>query len=309
MLESDSYDNVENYGTTLQVVNENLNMLDETGATGITIHMGYDPWIINLPNTINEENTITSEIKANGKALMLADASAEYYRHHRENWDQFKSDWVTRVTTLAKLYHPAYYTVIKEPPWYIPMIAGISRNTSSPPDQQIEQTSQWISLLKSLITAVKAVSPSTKVGIAVSGDLYNGSPSGKIDSAILQGAIQLKQLDYIGFDIYTATAFENTTQFLKSNGSGGKQIWIAEAWSSTTAKTGDSTARSNLDVSWARFLINYAQYIGATGVVPFYTDFFASYSPHPDSTQGLLSFYNERTPIFYEFQKLLAASK
>jgi hypothetical protein len=305
-LLSDSYDNVENNGTTMSVVNENLKMIEQTGATGVTIHMGFDPWLIGLPNIITENKTVTKEISDSNKTLMLADASAEYYRHHKQPWDQFETEWINRVTTLAKLFHPAYYTVIKEPPWYVPMIAGLTRDTSSAADKIVSQPTQWISLLSKLIAAVKSVSPNTKVGIAVSGDMYNGTISGKVDSEIMQSAIRLKGLDYIGFDIYTATAFENTAQFLHTYGNGGKSVWITEAWDSTTKNLTNNQLNSETNLKWAQFLIDYARYIRATGVVPFYTNNFASYNPRPSGTQNLLNYYDQRTPLFYEFQKLIS---
>ncbi len=308
-LLSASYDNIENNGTTLPVVNEDLNMLEATGASGITIHMGYDPWIINLPNIVSEDTTVCNEIRGDNKTLMLADASAEYYRHHKLPWNLFKTVWIKRVTTLARLCRPAYYTVIKEPPWYVPMIAGLQRNASNPADKLVSDPSQWISLLSQLISAVKSVSPNTKVGIAVSGDLYNGSIGGKVDSQILQSAIHLKGLNYIGFDIYTPTAFENTAEFLQKYGSGGKSIWIAEAWDATAPTSSINSVNTQTGVAWAQFLFKFARYIKAVGVVPFYSDNFASYKTPLSGTSNLLAFYNERTQLFYEFQKLISHQK
>ncbi|NNN21936.1 MAG: hypothetical protein HKL80_08055 [Acidimicrobiales bacterium] len=302
-----SYDNIEAQGVNTSVLNENLNMLEALGGTGITIHMGYDPWLINIPNARSQDQEIASSLKSNSQSLMLADASAENYRHNKLSWSDFKTAWINRVTTLAEMFHPAYYTVIKEPPWYIPMIAGVNSNGSGATDAQLEDPNQWASLLQSLITAVKSVSPSTKVGIAVSGDLYDGKPSGTLDTALLKLAVKMSNLDYIGFDLYTSTAFSNTVQFLHSNGANGKEIWIAETWSTTTPNYAFSQTRSSLDVAWAKFLFHYAHYIGATGIVPFYTDVFSSYSQPPNSASGLLSYFNSRTPVFNEFQSLTSS--
>ncbi len=306
-FETASYDNIEEQGVTASVLNENLNMLESLGGTGITIHMGYDPWLINIPNAKSQDQEIASSLQSNNQTLMLADASAEYYRHNKLSWSDFETAWINRVKTLAAIFHPAYYTVIKEPPWYIPMVAGVNRDGTGTTDAQLEDPTQWSSLLQSLIAAVKSVSPSTKVGIAVSGDLYDGKPSGALDTALLKLAVKMNNLDYIGFDLYTSTAFSNTVQFLHSNGANGKEIWIAETWSATTPNYAFSQTRSSLDVAWAKFLFQYAHYIGATGIVPFYTDAFSSYSEPPTSTSGLLSYFNSRTPVFNEFQSLISS--
>ena len=277
-------------------------MLEQTGAQGITIDMGYDPWLSNNSSAIAKDTAIVNSIRKSGRLVVIKDASAEYYRHHPLPWNQFATAWVARVRTIAATFHPDYYTVIKEPPWYAPMIAGLSRNTSSSADRQVLSVANWTGLLGRLIEAVKSVSPHTKVGIAVDGNLYDTSSVGdRFDLQLMKAAVKVTGLDFIGFDLYTANAFSDTERFLNEVGSGGKSIWINEAWS-TTAKT-TSAIQQQIDPQWARVLIEFAHHIHASGVSPFFTNYFASYNQHPDTTSGLMSFYKGRTSVFQAFHQ------
>ncbi len=300
-LGSDSYDNPGKPGNTLPVIEEELSMLEDTGAQGITIDMGYDPWLSGNPAVIAKDTAIVDLIRSSGHLVVLKDASAETYRHHPLPWAQFAAAWVARVRTIAAAFHPDYYTVIKEPPWYAPMIAGLSRTASSAADRQVLSVSTWISLLDRLISAVKSVSPNTKVGIAVDGNVYNtASPGDRLDLQLMTAATKVSGLDFLGFDIYTASAFSDTEQFLHRVGTGGKSVWINETWS-TTANT-DPSLQEQIDPQWANMLIDFAHHIGAAGVSPFFTDYFASYNATPDSAAGRLAFFKGRTPVFEVFR-------
>ncbi len=297
-----SYDNVSEPYNTTGVINNELSMLEATGAQAITIDLGYDPWLSNDSATIAKDTSIINSIRSSGHLVVIKDASAERYRHSQLPWSQFVSAWVQRVKTIAALFHPDYYTVIKEPPWYAPMIAGLSRsNINSPADQQVDNVNSWTSLLSQLITAVKSVSPSTKVGIAVDGNVYNHSIGDTLDMKLMQAAVNMPGLGFLGFDIYTANAFYDTQAFLKQFGTGGKAIWINEAWS-TTAPSSSPAIQAQLDPLWAQALLDFTKTIGAQGVSPFYTNFFASYQPPPTSSSALLSFYNGRTSVFDAFK-------
>jgi hypothetical protein len=296
-----SYDNVDESQNSTQVLNNELNMLSATKAKAITIDIGFDPWLSNNTQEINKITALVNEVKSSGHILVLKDASAEYYRHYQLPWNQFAAAWVKRVRTIAAIFHPAYYTVIKEPPWYAPMIAGLSRNSNSPADRQVLNPNNWINLLSQLISAVKSVSPQTKVGISADANLYNNSTGDKFDLAFFKQAIHLSGLDFLGFDIYTANAFSDTQQFLNQVGTGGKSIWINEAWSITTPSQ-VQPGQASLDASWAKVLLDFASFIHAQGVSPFFTNFFASYEPEPTTPTGLLTYYSGRTPVFYTFK-------
>ncbi len=304
-----SYDNPEVYpGNTEAVLQKELNMLESSKAQGITIDLGYDPWLSNNRAIIKLDTHFINEIRASGKMIFLKDASAERYRRFKLPWNQFETAWVQRVRDIAALYHPEYYTVVKEPGWYAPMIAGLTRNTSSPADRQVLSVDTWISLLKKLAAAVKQVSPNTEVGISIPGDsLYHGQVP--LYVPLMKAASQLPGIDYLGFDIYDANSFNDTLRFLDTVGSHGKAVWINEAWSTTSERGASDPNRSQLDVQWMKALYQFALYIHAQGVSPFFTDFFASYGARPASSSGLLSYYSKRTPVFYEFAKVIAENK
>ncbi len=304
-----SYDNPEAYpGNTEAVLQKELDMLESSGAQGITIDLGYDPWLSHNQTIINMDTHFIREIRASGKILFLKDASAERYRRFKLPWKQFEAAWVQRVKTIASLYHPEYYTVVKEPGWYAPMIAGLTRNVNSPADRQVLSVNTWVSLLKKLASAVKQVSPSTKVGISIPGDsLYHGKVP--LYVPLMKAASQLSDINYLGFDIYDANSFNDTLRFLDTVGSHGKAVWINEAWSTTSRNVASNPQRSQLDVQWMKALYQFALYIHAQGVSPFYTDIFASYGPRPASSSSLLSYYSKRTPVYYEFVKVVAENK
>ncbi len=299
-----SYDNITKPGNSPAAIDNELTMLEDTGAQAITIDLGFDPWLSNDTQTISEDTSIINKIRASGRLVVIKDASAERYRKYPLAWDQFAQAWIERVKTIASLYHPDYYTLIKEPPWYAPMIAGLSRtDPTSPADRQVENVSTWTNLLSQLISTVKSVSPQTKVGIAVDGNLYANSVGDRFDLGLMKAATTMPGLDFLGFDLYTANAFLDTEQFLSQNGTGGKAIWINEAWSTTGLTSGSPTIQAQIDPQWANVLIDFAHTIGAQGVSPFFTDFFASYNLPPTTSNALVSFYNGRTSVFDAFQE------
>ncbi len=301
-LNGASYDNIRFSGHSLRVVEKELAMEEDTGSEAITIDLGYDPWLSGDTSIIDDEDALIGSIRSSGRLVVLKDASAERYRNFPLPWDQFAAAWVQRVKAIAARYHPDYYTVIKEPPWYAPMVAGLSRTDySAPADKQLLDVSTWTSLLRQLITAVKSVSPTTKVGIAVDANLYRGQPGDVVDLKLMSAASRMEGVDFLGFDLYTASSFADTQRFLEDVGTGGKAVWINEAWS-TTAPTTSNPDQPEVDARWAGVLLDFAREIHAQGVSPFFTDYFASYSPAPTSESALLSFYQGRTPVFRAFQ-------
>ncbi len=309
MMTRVSYDNVAQPATTLAVLDAELSMLEQTGAQGITVDLGYDAWLSDDTETIAKDDAVVAAIRDSGRLVVLKDASAERYRHRRLPWDQFAAAWIDRARTMAARYHPDFYTVIKEPPWYAPMIAGLSRtDASSAADRQVLAVTTWTSLLARLVSAVKSVSPTTKVGIAVDGNVYGSTPADRLDLGLMQAAVSMPGLDFIGFDLYTANAFSDTQRFLAQVGRGDKAVWINEAWS-TTATQAANPAQEQVDPSWAKVLLAFARTIGAQGVSPFFTDRFASYEAPPADAAGLSAFYRGRTPVFGAFRGYEAACR
>ena len=292
---SASYTNVNNYNTT--ALDANLNMLYSTGAQAIRIDIGYAPWLQNSQARINEITSVVNNIKAKGDILVIADAASATYQTNPEPWTQFKADWITRVKTLAALYKPDYYIVIKEPGWYAPMVSDATTNS------QFQNASDWLALTQQLVDAVQSVSPNTKIGISVAASDMSAQTA--FYDALLTGAVKIPGISFIGFDIYSITAFTNTQQFLQQYGSGGKAVWIAEAWSGT-ANVAIDPSRSSLDTLWIQVLYYFALEIHAQLVSPFFTDLFSSYSTPPTNSQGLITYFQNRTSVFSEYQKIIA---
>ncbi len=303
VFQAASYDNILLSYNTPQVENASLNMLLSTGASCVRIDIGYDAWLKNNSAAQTELSSLVNQIRSAGKCLIIADAAAESYRKGGQlPWSQFVTAWLQRVQILASTFHPDYYIVIKEPGWYAPMISDISTNPL------VQNASEWVNLTESLASTVKSVSPNTKIGIAISADSLSTNPS--LYVPFLRGVEQNAAISFIGFDIYTVTGFQNTQSFLTQYGAGGKAIWIAECWSGDGTQIFDSS-RSNLDSSWILLVYYFGQMINASMIVPFYTNLFASYSltgSSPTQASQIISLYQQRTPVFYEFQSIIACA-
>jgi hypothetical protein len=292
-----SYGNLETSYNSMDVQTADLNMLVSTGAGCVRIDLGYAPWLTNNQTAINEATTLVQDVRAAGKCLVLADAASETYRNGGAlPWTQFKQAWIQRVSTLAALFHPDYYVVIKEPGWYIPFVSDALTN----PDFQ--NASDWANLTQSLASAVTSASPSTKVGVSVAADDLSSNPT--FYDAFLNSDAKLSDISFLGFDIYDPVGFSATTGYLTTYGNGGKSVWIAEAWSGGAAVAFDPS-RASLDKLWLEVLYYYAQNINASQVMLFYTDCLASYSltsTSPATPSEIVSLYSQREPVYSELQ-------
>ncbi len=301
LLSSASYGTLEEPWNSLAAVETELAMLKASGVQVVRIDLNYAPWLDQNASVIAEVGQIVTSIRADGLQLMIADSASESYWHHPMSWDAFSAAWVSRVSTLAALYHPDYYEVVKEPGWYYPMLQGF------PESPTVQSLPEWTSLTEQLIAAVRSVSPQTAIGVAVPASTLYGSTT-ELSFTYLAAAEKMAGLDFIGFDIYGVCDFEDTLRFLQQEGSGGKQVWVPEAWS-TSGSGVEDPSRASLDVQWAEVLYEFLATIDARGVALFYTDAMASYSTPPQTASGLVSFYQGRTPVFYEVQNLTSANR
>ncbi len=298
-----SYDNIMTSYNTVDVENADLGMLVSTNASYVRIDIGFDAWLQGKTTVQQEVSSLVGQIGSDGKTLIIADAAAESYRHGGQlPWVQFQDAWVQRVQTLASLYHPGYYIVVKEPGWYAPMISDATTNPA------VQDPNSWLNLTRVLADAVHAVSPNTQVGVAIAADSLS-SNSG-LYVPYLRGLANISGVSFMGFDIYTTSGFTNTQNFLNQYGNQGKQVWIAECWSGTGTVAFDST-RSTLDQKWIQLVYYFGEDIGAKMVIPFFTDIFASYSltsSSPTDPTQIVSLYSQRTPVFYSYGNVIAAN-
>ena len=292
LLQAASYGNPETPGDSLATMQADLAMLRASGAQVIRIDLNFQPWLEQNASLIAEMEAIVHQVRVDGLQLMIADSASETYWHHPLAWSSFANAAVEREGTLAALFHPDYYVVVKEPGWYYPMIAGY------PLDPTVESVTNWVDLTQQLISTVRAVSPSTQIGVAVAAaSLYSGGPSTSL--SYLESMRNMPGLDFLGFDIYGVCDMENTVRFLSQEGTGGKAIWVPEAWSSSGSGVYDPS-QSSVDVQWVEDFYEFLNYIGARGVGLFYTDVLAQFAP--PSASSWTSYYSERTPVFYGVQ-------
>ena len=298
VLTTASYGNVP--GNSIQVVTSDLNMLASTGIGSVRIDINYAPWLQLDQKTINEISSAIQGARNIGLKIIIADAASETYRSSGGiSWSQFQRLWIQRVRTIASLYNPDYYIVIKEPGWYVPMVSDSNSNPL------FRSPSSWINLTQNLADAVLGVSPNTKVGVSVAADSVGTNPS--LYVPYLRGIESLGVVSFVGFDIYTKSGFTTTRNFLTKIGSGGKSIWIAEAWSAASSTAGDPS-RANLDSSWIQMLYYFGEsQIHVSMIIPFYTNNLAQYS-----TSSLIqdpSFFISREPVYCAYQSIISSNK
>ncbi len=284
VLTDAGYDNIQTGG--FAAAQAQLAMLLETGASCIRIDIGYDAWLSNQQDIQADITSLIDQIRKAGKCLIIADAAAERYRKYPIPWTQFQQAWINRVQTLYALYKPDFYILVKEPGWYVPMVSDALTN----PDFQNIMT--WVTLVQSL----EAAASDSKDGVAIEG----GIPASRqpLFVSFLRSVAALPGTDFIGFDQYGAN--DQTLDIsLIGQVRTTKSVWIAEAWSTDHPSIVFDPDRASLDATWMRVEYDYAQYVHAANVIPFYDGAFASYSQPPD--------YTKRTPVFYTFQQLATA--
>lgn len=297
-----SYGNLETSYNTIAVQNANLNMLLSTNVRCIRIDIGYAPWLQKTQTAITEITSLVQSVREAGKCLIIADAASETYRKAGAlPWSQFEAAWAPRVSTLAALYHPDYYIVIKEPGWYVPFVSDATTNP------QFQNMSVWVNLTQDLTKAVQAASPSTVVGVAIAANSLVQA-NGAFYAQYLNQVQKISGISFIGFDIYGQGDQTATKNYISQNPP-SKPVWIPEAWS--TADGSPLNGDPNQDAQWMRSIYSFASSIHAAFLIPFYTNDFASYtlttSPPTDSAQ-IVSLYQQRTPVFLEFQSVIATA-
>lgn len=176
-----------------------LTMLVSTGAQCVRLDIGYAPWLVGSNSSqIQLVTGVVNSLRSQGKCLIVADAGSESYRNGGcLDWALFKVAWVQRVSTLAALYHPKFYIVIKEPGWYVPMVCDAATNPL------YQSVNDWLGLTQNLTSAVKKASPSTQVGVAVSAGYTADDPA--FYGQYLVQVQHVTGLSFVGFDIYTSS--------------------------------------------------------------------------------------------------------
>ena len=262
-------------------------MLKGLGVTQIRVDLGFDAWLSNDQATIQKDISFINFIKSQGLTLVIADASAEQYRHSPLPWTQYKEAWINRVQTIAQLFQPSYYLVIKEPGWYVPMVSDSRTNP------QYQSSSDWLNLTSWLATTVMAVSPQTKIGVSVAANSLTKQPT--FYDAFLTNLPSL--VSFIGFDTYGTSDNTAMQVFLNHYGNQGRAIWNAETWSAPTPNTNEQTDPYWLITQYEFDLSNHA-----SEMMPFYTNDFVSYSSS-NPTNFVAS-----TPIASEVEKIISVS-
>ena len=297
-----SYDNPSLAQNTLPVLEAQLAFVQSLGVGAVRMDIGYDAYATGQAAVIGNISSLVSSVKAAGQQLVIADASREAYRKNKVPWAQFQTDWVSRVSDLAARYTPAYYLVIKEPGWYAPMISDATTNPL------VQEPSSWVTLLSELSAAVKSASPSTKVGISVTGTSVDPSSANAVlYTQILQGAASLASNDILGFDIYGEGDFNGAQSWLSTNSAGGKLVWIPETWSDIN---GAAQNPPSIDSEYVEVAYDFAVLVGASLMSPFFTDSMCEYGlASLTGSASIISAYQTMTlPSYSTYKQLIGGT-
>jgi hypothetical protein len=276
----------------LDIKLKQLEVLEEAGVDVIRITPAYDIFLHQYEPKIAELDSLVSQIRTDGKELMIADGAAEEYWSNPMNWSAFSEAFIQRVGDLAARYQPEYYVVVKEPFWYLGM------DWTGPAGMLTESTTveQWVLLTQRLCDEVKRVSPSTLTGVAIALP-FPESVEYLID------ADKLQNLDFVGIDLYNVMHLETVEYLLPQL---TKPRWILETWDGNPDDHQGETWRRTTSAEWIRMVANYAKSRGLEGMATFFNLFLCyDYGGKPIAFDQVRVALNNRQESFYALRSVI----
>ena len=263
-----------------------LTMLYSLGVQSIRVDMDYYGWLKPDPTIITNNATQIANIRSNNKKLILSDYGSQLYVNKPISWSQFKTAWLSRVSTLAALYQPDYYVMVKEPAGYAKMVSDSSTNPL------FSSSAEWLTLSQDLASAIKGVSANTQIGVTASPQTNSSS----FITSFFEGIKQISNISFFGFDIYDQASFDTMISYMDRYGAGTKNFWLAETWSNNTGP--NSVGYATIDPSWIQLMYYVAEYYHAEEFNPWFSNAFVDYS-WPPST------FTVGTPVGLEYQHII----
>ena len=216
----------------------------------------------------------------------------------------FESFEVNATRAYAQV-HPDLLSIIAEPGLMMEKI-GASYSAS-----------EWSSLLATLGSTAKAISPSTETWV----DLV---PQDPFDAGLVSALGGISDLDGIGLDLYGSVAPPSvTTRMAQTIHDFGKLGGLTETWAYDLYGDPATDVPSNLPAETAWLsptgIVNYAVTYDLTGAFdPFFTGFFTSTAPLGNFTVAGLTeeartYYaelstNQTTPLYTAYQTTISES-
>lgn len=278
---------------SLDVMKKQLSVLEEIGVDIIRIDLNYDAWLYSgsSDETVRERgverirvyDAVVSQIRADGRELMIADACAEQYWKKTMTWEEFRAVFLERVETLAERYRPEYYVVVKEPYWYASYHSdkGFVKEEVTP--------EMWADLSEELCDIVKEVSPTTKTAVAE-------IPQFKETKEYFRRVKDIPNLDIIGIDLYAGGEIEHVTEVIREVRESGKEIWILETWLGAFPEKWPKMEEWRvLEAKWITLTVYYSQSNNIGGYLPFFSGRFTK-----KTSDGW-----QRTPSFYAYKSVI----
>lgn len=274
-----------------------LDAILDTGAPIVRLSVGGDmlleadtPRMFKVDEDPDAKNANTAEDNADRQARQLADetvfmtrlddagvdllfSDSQYTPYmlvwanddkDAVQWDDFTRLHENRIRHYAAAYHPARYTIVNEPDAYKQYSAVKDPDSSSGSDSSdnsdADYLDAWVAHTENLIAAVKEESPDTLVGVAIA--LQSDS-----DLDYYERVLSLDGLDYVGFRLFQAAAFDRLEEILDEYGHPnefGKELWIMETWYGYCLAPQRSMT---LDSKWLEVVTAFAAQNGVSGVL------------------------------------------
>ncbi len=279
----------------LDIKLKQLRVLEEAGVHTIRLTPAYDIFLHQYEPKIADLDSLISQIRDDGKKVMIADAAAEEYWTSPMDWNSFSQAFIQRVGNLAARYEPDYYIVVKEPSWYLGM------SWTGPAGMLTETTTvdQWVTLTQQLCDAVKQASPGTLTGVAVALP-YQQSLN------YLMEVDELENLDFVGVDVYRLFHLGILEEYLPQL---SKPKWILETWDGNPDEQEGEIWRRTTSAEWIMMMSRYAQSKGFEGMATFFNLYLCyDYSGKPTTLDQVRDALDDRQESFYVLRRAIAES-
>ncbi|MFQ6089350.1 MAG: hypothetical protein ACE5K0_10675 [Candidatus Methanofastidiosia archaeon] len=265
-----------------------LDVFKETGVKLVRVGASFDAWVLGNKREQEFDDLYIEELRKRGFELFLADTQHQsYLTKNPLSWNEFKKIHLERIRFYVKRYSPEYYSVVTE--------LLIYHNFNIKDDFDVDE---WVSHTQNLPNVVKEVSSKTKTIVYITADSI---PKG--GGEYFLKVLDMKNLDIIGIDFYSAKGFKLTDELLKISHSQEhkKELWLPETWYGLTFLCSPQW-KENLDAKWIEACYNYAKSRNFDAYLPWTFGYFVTYNCE---YLGEEIDFSQRTESFYTFKSLV----
>ncbi len=259
-----------------------LDALLETGADTIVLYIRPGSYF----SQKERYGALISKIRNSGKKLFIG-ARFDDVKMDFSGYGNALENYTKSIIATVK---PDYFGIVIEP---MTMEQKYNFNATD---------GQWVALVDKIAKLSKQVSPSTKT--------VAGGHKGEL--AFLRLASDVKDVDILGFDIYSVEGIYPEYSGYLGEGDvvgdaidyvnlKGKETWMLETW---TSYISEKAMNENIDAKWIRLMVYYAEKHNMKGIVPFFTGKFVYYGTDPIEFKSALD-RKQRTAAFYSYKSII----